>query len=254
MVETAPELDELGIIDDLLLKLERLITEAEEAPLTINHSDRPLRATYRPTGSSVNALDRKPNSAEAVFLDAERLVLQCQKTEMVRLMTIEATLLVGKNGRGETNVVVTGAVTGLKRVRGGYEMEIGVGDTRRVMITPGQKLRESVERDDAAGWNRWCREIRDRIDLTGLSLPNANLAGYDLCCADLAGADLSGADLTNTVLAGADLSGTNLDDAKAAGADFFRAKIQRKYAALPAASGLPEMESVEFVVGDRAGP
>lgn len=236
----------IEMLDDLIVKLQLLITQADETPLVITLQDQSKRAVYRPIGNVANTVDRKPKTADAIYLTAAKLILRCAKTEVVRLMSVEVTVTGGKNGRGEISFVITGTVSGLKRVRGGYEVEIDIGETRRVQVTPGQKLRESVEKNDAAGWNRWCQDIKDTIDLAGISLPNADLTGYDLCCADLTGADLSGSDLSNAVLAGADLSHTNLDSVKAAGADFFRARMNRKHAALLGSSGMPEKESVVF--------
>ncbi|MDR0362711.1 MAG: pentapeptide repeat-containing protein [Planctomycetota bacterium] len=248
MPEATAATGDLEILDDLIARLEKMIADAEEAPIAISYSDQPKKAVYRPIGNAANAVDRKAQAADAVYLTADRMVMRTPKTELVRLMTIEVTVRAGKTGRGETSAIITGMVSGMKRVRGGYEITVDVSDTRRVTITPGQKLRESVERIDAAGWNRWCQEIKDHIDLSGINLEHADLSGFDLCYANLSGADLSGADLTGAILAGADLSRTNLDGAAVTGADFFRVRLNRKYAGLLTQTGMPEIESVVFVI------
>ncbi len=245
MVEAKTAINQnLEILDDLIARLELLITQAEATLLFITLQDKPKRAIYRPIGNIANSVDRKPKIANAIFLNEERLIIKCTKTELVKLMGVQTTVSGGRNGKGETSFIITGVVQGLKRVRGGYEVEINIDESRRIQVAPGQKLRESLEKGDSASWNRWCRDIRDAIDLTGLNLVNADLAGYDLCCADLTGADLTGADLSNALLAGADLSNTKLDDVRIAGADLFRAKLNRNYGYLIASSGMPEKESV----------
>ncbi|MDR1613445.1 MAG: pentapeptide repeat-containing protein [Planctomycetota bacterium] len=239
---------DLDVLDDLIFRLEKLIVEAEEAPISISFSDPPKKAVYRPVGNAANALDRKGQTAEAVYLNGEKLVLRTPKTQLVRLMGIEATVRAEKSGRGETSAVMTGVVSGMKRVRGGYEITVDISDSRRVTVTAGQKLRESLERNDAAAWNRWCQEIKDHIDLSGMDLQNADLSGFDLCFANLSGADLTGADLSGAILSGADLSRTKLDGVAVTGADFFRARLNRKYAGLLTLTGMPEIESVVFVI------
>lgn len=241
------QLSDLEILDTLIATLDELIAEAEEAPLVISASDPSRRASYRPIGNAAaNSDDRKPKPAEAVFLADGKLILRCAKTEAVRLMPVEAAIIAGKTGRGETTVLATGIVTGLKRISGGYDVEVRVDDSRRIHVTPGQKLREFVEKANAAGWNRWCQDIRDAIDLSGVDMAGTDLSGYDLCCADLSGANLSGCDLSNAILAGADLAKTKLDNVKVAGTDFFRARMSRRHAGLLPLSGMPEQESVIF--------
>lgn len=244
MIEAAGVGSQLDILDNLISKLELLITQADEEPLVITYQDPPRRAIYRPIGNIASTFDRKAKSAEATLLDEGKLVLRCRKTELVRLMSVEVMVLGGKNGRGEVSFIITGTVGGLKRVRGGYDLDITISETRRVQVTPGQRLRESVEKNDSGGWNRWCQDIKDTINLAGINLANADLAGYDLCSTDLTGADLSGADLTNAILAGADISHANLDQAKVTGADFFRAKVRQEQVRLVVLSGMPEKESV----------
>ena len=236
----------LELLDEIIGKLELLITQADETPLVITLQDPPRRAVYRPIGNVSNSIDRKHKLSDVVVLNTEKMMMRCKKSELVRLMSVEVTVVGGKNGKGEVSFIFLGLVTGQRRVRGGYETDIDIKEMRRVQVTPGQKLRESVERDDVAGWNRWCQDIRDPIDLSGIDLSNATLAGYDLCCADLTGADFSGCDLSNAILSGANLSRTNLDEVKVTGADLFRVKINRKHAALISASGMPEKESVIF--------
>ena len=236
----------LELLDDIIGKLELLITQADEKPLVITAQDPPRRSVYRPIGNVSNSIDRKPKPADVIFLDTVKMTLRCNKTVLVRLMSVEVTVVGGKNGRGEVSFIFTGSVTSQKRVRGGYETDIDIKEMRRVQITPGQKLRESVEKDDATSWNRWCQDIKDPIDLSGINLARSNLSGYDLCCADLTGADFSGCDLSNAILAGADLSNANLEAVKVTGTDFFRVKINRKHATLISASGMPEKESVIY--------
>ncbi len=240
---------ELETLDQLIAGLESLIVESDESPFTIAPNEPPRRAVYRILGNT-GALDRKPKIADALFLNEARLVLRCIKTEVVRMMPLEVMVQAEKGGRGETLVVIIGKVHGLKRVRGGYEVEINVMETRKSRITPGQKLEESLRKNDAAAWNRWCQDIKESIELVGMDLRKADLTGYDLCCANLAKTDLSGANLTNAILAGADLTNCNLEGAVVTGADFFRATMRRDQAALLTQSGMPEVESVVLSFSD----
>lgn len=235
---------ELEILDELIVGLEALITEADETPLAIGLDEPPKRAFYRIVAAG--AMDRKPKAGEAFFLDGDKLMLRCDKTEVVKLTPLEVTIQAEKSGRGESLAIVVGKAQNTKRVRGGYEIDIEVVETRKTRITPGQKLRECLTKNDVQGWNRWCQDIRDTIELQGIDLRNADLAGYDLCCSNLDGVDLSGANLTGTVLAGADLSQCKMDNVTISGTDFFRARMNRAQAKLLALSGMPEVESVLF--------
>lgn len=246
MPEAAAEFAELELIEKLIAGLEGMIAEADETPLAIETGGRPRRASYRVLGNAAVASDRKIQAAEAIYMDDKRLVLRCNKTDVVRLTELEITVQAEKSGRGETLAVVNGKVLGLKRVSGGYDIGVEIGDVRKSRITPGQKLRECLDKGDATGWNRWCQDIRDSLDLTGMDLQKADLSGYDLCCADLSGADLGGANLSGAVLAGADLARSNLEQATVAGTDFFRARMNRSQTQLLSLSGMPEVESVVF--------
>lgn len=62
-----------------------------------------------------------------------------------------------------------------------------------------------------------------KLDLTDLS--EADLSGADLCCADLREADLQGANLRRTDLSRADLSMANLNEADLSGADLQKADL-----------------------------
>ncbi len=69
-------------------------------------------------------------------------------------------------------------------------------------------------------WNEWReREAQLAPDLSGLSMPEADLAMVNLGGANLRGADLHGADLSGANLSGADLGGANLRGATLRGAD-----------------------------------
>ena len=236
---------ELALVDELIGKLEALITESDETPLAISTAEQPKRSVYRIIGNSAIP-DRKPKPAEAVYLDESHLILRCAKTEVVRQTTLEIAVQAEKSGRGETMAVVIGKALSLKRVRGGYDIDIEITEMRKTRVTPGQKLRECLGKNDPAAWNRWCQDIRDTMELAGMDLKKADLSGYDLCCSDLSGADLTGANLTGAILAGADLSGCTLEKATVTGADFFRAKMTRAQAWLLPLSGMPEVESVIF--------
>ena len=241
---------ELEILDLLITRLEEIITESDEQPLLIDSTDQPKRAIYRVLGSATASTastgGRKPAPGEALFLDDTRLVLRCPKTEVVRLTPVEVTVQAEKSGRGETYAVIVGKVNGIKRVRGGYEIDIEVSEKRKNRITPGQRLRECLGKGDAAAWNRWCQDIKDSIELMGMDLKRADLAGYDLCCADLSGTDLSEANLTGAILSGADLSKCKMERVKVSGTDFFRARMNRDQASLLPLSGMPEVESIIF--------
>lgn len=240
-IATYPELE---LLDELIVGLEALITEADETPLTIALNEPPKRAFYRIVAAG--AADRKLKAGEAIFLNGDKLVLRCDKTEVVKLTPLEVTIQAEKSGRGETLAIVVGKAQNIKRVRGGYEIDIDVLEMRKTRITPGQKLRECLAKNDIQGWNRWCQDIRDTIELHGIDLKKADLSGYDLCCSDLEGADLSGANLTGTLLAGADLSQCKMDNVTVSGTDFFRARMNRSQAKLLPLSGMPEVESVVF--------
>jgi hypothetical protein len=244
MAEALAEFQELGLVNSLISGLENLITESDSVPLVISSPDQAKRAAY--VILNATTLDRKPKPAEAMALNESRLILHCNKTDLVKQANLEVTIQAGKNGRGENTAVVTGRVLGLKRVRGGYDIEIGVGELRMSRITPGQKLRECLGRKDTAAWNRWCQDILDEIDLTGMDLRQQDLSGYDLCCADLSGSDLTGANLAGTILAGANLRQCKLENVTVTTTDFFHAVMHRGQVQLLAQSGMPEIESVVF--------
>jgi hypothetical protein len=244
MPDATADFQELELIDSLISRLDGLINESDSAPLFIASPEQAKRAFYRAFNGA--GLDRKLGASEAVFLDDSRLILHCNKTDLVRQAVLEVTVQASKNGRGENIAMVNGRVIGLKRVRGGYDVEIEISGRSMRRITPGQKLRECIGKNDSAGWNRWCQDIRDGIELTGMNLRGMDLSGYDLCCADLSGADLSGANLSGAILAGADLRQCAMANATAAGADFFHASMDRSQEPLLAQSGLLEMESVVF--------
>ncbi len=244
--DTSPSFPELELLDSLIAGLEHLIAESDETPLTIETNQKPKRAAYRILLPGVSPSERKVKFGDAVYLNNNLLIIRCNTTEVVRLTPMEVIIQIEKGGNGETKAVVTGKARDLKRVRGGYDIEIDIEEMRKTRVTPGQKLRECLAKNDTSGWNRWCQDIPDKIELTGVDLRRADLTGYDLCCADLNGSDLSGANLTNAVLAGADLSHCVMEKVSTAGADFFRAKMNRTQAALLQQSGMPEVESVIF--------
>ena len=245
MPEETLTFPELEVVDGLIASLEAFIHESDETPLSIDSSQRPKRSFYRILGAS-GPVERKINAADAVYLNASRLVLHCNNTEVVRLTPLEVMVQAEKSGRGETMAIVQGKAMNLKRVRGGYDIEIEISEMRKTRITPGQKLRECLTKSDATGWNRWCQDIRDSIELMGMDLRKADLNGYDLCCADLTGSDLTGANLTGTILAGAELSHCIMEQVTVSGTDFFRARMNRAQAPLLQQSGMPEVESVIF--------
>lgn len=245
MPEATLKYPELELVDKLIYGLEALIHESDETPLSIAVNQRPKRAVYRIVGAA-SPSERKINTSDAVYFDAIRLVLRCNNTEVVRQTPLEVMVQAEKSGRGETMAIILGKAQNLKRVRGGYDIEVEISEMRKTRITPSQKLRECLGKNDAATWNRWCQDIRDSIELMGMDLQAADLAGYDLCCADLSGSNLTGANLTGANLAGADLTHCTLDKATVTGADFFRAKMQREQAPLVQLSGMPEVESVIF--------
>lgn len=243
--QAAPAFPELELIDQLITGLEALITESDESPLSIGLSDRPRRAFYRvlndpsPTG-------RKAKTGEAVYLDSDKLVLRCNTTEVVKMTPMEVVVQAEKSGRGETMAVIKGKALVLRRVRGGYDIEIEINEMRKTRVTPGQKLRECLGKNDVTGWNRWCQDIWDGIELIGMDLKRADLSGYDLCCSDLTGANLSGANLSGAILAGANLVHCRMENVTVTGTDFFRAKMTREQGQLLQLSGMPEVESVVF--------
>lgn len=243
MTETTATYSELEQLDGLIAQLEGLLSESDESPLLIDINDAPKRGSYRVATDRRNA---KPHGCDAVYLDDSKLVFRCSRSEVVRLAPLEVTIQAEKSGRGETFATITGKALGTKRVRGGYEIEMEVSETKKTRITPGQRLRDCAARGDAAGWNRWVQEIRDNIELMNVNLRKADLSGFDLCCCDFTGSDLSDANLTGAILAGSDLRECNLERATVSGADFFRVRMTRKQAALLPLSGMPEVESVLF--------
>lgn len=242
-VTTYPELQ---IINSLIQQIEALIAESDVTPLRIEPPDPPRRAVYRVIGNSISLSTRKAHSCEAVRLDGSKLVLRCPKTELVRQMNLEVTVFAEKTGRGESYAGIVGKVTGLRRIRGGYDIDVDIIEKRMQQVAAVQRLREFISKNDAQGWNRWCQEISGSLELKGMDLHQADLSGYDLCCADLAGSDLSDANLAGAILAGADLSECDINGAMVAGADFFRAKLNRSQAWVLPVSGMPEVESVLF--------
>lgn len=245
MTAEMSEFPELQILDDLIAGLEALIIESDESPLSIQLSERPKKAIYRILSDS-GPSGRKAKTGEAVYLDASRLVLRCNTTEVVRQTPMEVAVQAEKSGRGETMAIIRGKAVNLKRVRGGYDIDIEIGEMRKTRITPGQKLRECLAKNDATSWNRWCQEIKDNIELIGMDLKKADLTGYDLCCSDLTGSDLSGANLSGAILAGSDLSHCKMENVTVTGTDFFRARMNRTQTQLLQLSGMPEVESVVF--------
>ncbi len=139
---------------------------------------------------------------------------------------------------------VTGKGREMRRVRGGYEIDVDIAETRKNRTTPGQKLRACLDRSDPAAWNRWVQDISGSLELMGMNLKHVDLSGYDLCCADFTGSDFTGANLGGAVLSGADLRKCVLDQVNVAGADLFRARLDRAHAPLVRLSGMPEVESV----------
>lgn len=245
MAEATLEFPELALIDELIAGLEAMITESDETPLSIDSRQRPRRAVYRILTAS-SPSERKAMVCEAVYLDAERLTLRCNNTEVVRLTPLEVMVQAEKSGRGETMAIIQGKARELKRIRGGYDIEVDIAEMRKSRVTPSQKLRECILKNDAPGWNRWCADIRDNIELMGMDLRTVDLSGFDLCCADFTGSDLSGANLSGAILAGADLTNCFMDRTAMTGADLFRARMNKAHAALAQQSGMPEMESIIF--------
>ncbi len=239
----AQEFAELSLVDELIAGLEALIAEADEAPLSIDASQRPRKSVYRNL-IAANLSERKLRPCDAVHLDEQRLVLRCNSTEVVRQTPLEVTIQAEKSCRGETVATIIGKVREIKRIRGGYDIEIDISETRKNRTTPSQKLRECLARNDAATWNRWVQEITGNLELMGMDLKKADLAGYDLCCADFTGSDFTEAKLGGAILGGAILRNCVLEKVAVAGADLFMAKLDRVHAPLVVQSGMPETESV----------
>ncbi len=244
MVEAATvEFQELALVDELIAGLEALITESDEAPLSIDATQRPKKSVYRNL-SATNQQERKPHPCDAVYLDPQMVTLRCNSTELVRQTPLEIMIQAEKSGRGETMAIIKGKAKEIKRIRGGYDIDIDIAEMRKTRTTPGQKLRECLQKNDAATWNRWVQDIPGRVELTGMDLKNAELNGYDFCCADFTGSDFTGANLGGAILAGADLRNCVMERVTAAGADLFRARLNRIHAPLVSQSGMPETESV----------
>lgn len=241
---------ELELVDKLIAGLEALIVESDETPLRIESGSAPKRATYRILNMAA-VTDRQLYHGEATYLDGATLVIRCQDTPAVRLTRLEVTVLAEKSGRGEVKAIVEGKVRELKRIRGGYDIDVEVNEMRKVKTTPAQKLRTCIVKGDVTGWNRWCHDITGTIELMGMDMRMADLNGYDLCCADFSGSDFSGASLSGAILAGADLSHCIMDRVTAVGADLFHARMNRSQAVLLQQSGMPEVESIVFETARR---
>ncbi len=241
--EPVVEFPELSLVDELIAGLEALITESDETPLSIELTQRPRRSVYRNL-SAAGPQERKLHGCDAVYLSAERLTLRCNTTEVVRQVPLEIMIQAEKSGRGETMAIIKGKAREIRRVRGGYDIDVDIAEMRKTRMTPSQKLRECLLKSDAATWNRWVQDIPGRVDLMGMDLKNAELAGFDLCCADFTGSDFSGANLGGSILAGADLRNCAMEGVSVAGADLFRARMNRTQASLVSQAGLPETESV----------
>jgi hypothetical protein len=237
------EFPELALVDELIAGLEALITESDETPLSIDATQRPRRSLYRNLGTT-SPLERKTHHCDAVYLDGQRLTLRCNNTELVRQTPLEIMIQAEKSGRGETMAIIKGRAREIKRIRGGYDIDVDIAEMRKTRTTPSQKLRECLHKNDAAGWNRWIQDIHGRVELTGMDLKSAELSGYDLCCADFTGSDFTGANLGGAVLAGADLRKCVMERVSVAGADLFRARLDRVHAPLASQSGMPETESI----------
>ncbi len=239
----AAEFAELSLVDELIAGLEALIAESDETPLLIDSTRRPKKSVYRNLVAA-NLSERKLRPCEAVYLDARSLTLRCNSTEVVRQTPLEVTIQAEKSCRGETMATITGKVREIRRIRGGYDIDIDISETRKNRTTPSQKLRECLGKNDSATWNRWVQDISGNLELMGMDLKKADLSGYDLCCADFTGSDFTEANLGGAILAGSIFRNCVLEKVTVAGADFFRAKLDRVHAPLVALSGMPEAESV----------
>lgn len=252
MVDALVKYPELEMVDGLIAGLEALLTESDETPLHIEHGSRPKRATYRIL-SIASPSERRVHQADAVYLDDESMLLRCQNTQVVRQTVLEVTLQAEKTGRGEVTAIIQGKVRDLKRIRGGYDIDVAVTETRKHKTTTAQKLRDCIEQNDSVGWNRWCQDIDGTLELVGMDLRKADLTGFDLCCADLDGTDFSGANLSGAILAGSDLTRCALSGVQVTGTDFFHARMTRNQASLLQQSGMPEVESVVFETPEKRG-
>ena len=239
----AAEFAELSLVDELIAGLEALIAESDETPLFIDSSQRPRRSAYRNLVAA-NLAERKLRPCDAVHLDAQNLTLRCNTTEVVRQTPLEVTIQAEKSCRGETMATIIGKVREIRRVRGGYEIDIDISETRKNRTTPSQKLRECLRKNDAATWNRWVQDIPGHLELMGMDLKKADLSGFDLCCTDFTGSDFTGANLGGAILGGSILRNCVLEKVTAAGADLFMANLDRMHAPLVVQSGMPETESV----------
>ncbi len=237
------EFPELSLLDELIAGLESLINESDETPLSIDATQRPRKSVYRNL-TTTSPQERRLHHCEAVYLDGQRVTLRCNTTEVVRLTQLEIMIRAEKSGRGETMAIIRGKAREIKRVRGGYDIDVDIAEMRKTRTTPGQKLRECLLKGDSTTWNRWVQDIAGRVELMGMDLKSAELNGFDLCCGDFTGSDFSGANLGGAILAGADLRNCVLEGVTAAGADLFRARLNRAHAPLISQSGLPETESV----------
>lgn len=250
MAESA-SFPELELIDSLIAGVEALITESDETPFYIDMHQAPRKAFYRIFNSGIRGQsDKRIYHADAVFLNDECLILRCNDTSVVKQMQLHATVQAEKSSRGEVLVVMQGKVRELKRIQGGYDVEIEITETRKIKITPAQKLRDCILHNDVTGWNRWCNDIPGSLELTGTDMRMTNLSGYDLCLADFTGSDFTGANLSGAIFAGAVLRDCVLENVTVTGTDFFHARMNRSQAALLQQSGMPEIESVVFDIAE----
>ncbi len=146
--EAVVEFPELSLVDELIAGLEALITESDETPLSIESTQRPRKSVYRNL-TATNSQERKLHPCEAVYLSGERLTLRCHNTEIVRQMALEIMIQAEKSGRGETMAIVKGKAREIRRVRGGYDIDVDIAEMRKTRMTPSQKLRECLLKNDA---------------------------------------------------------------------------------------------------------
>ncbi len=245
----ATDFPELSLVDELIAALEALITESDETPLAIDPTQRPKKSVYTNLVAT-SPMERKPHPCDAVFLDGKTVTLRCVNTEVVRQTPLEIMIQAEKSARGETMAILKGKAREIRRIRGGYDIDIDIDEMRKTRTTPSQKLRECLHKNDAATWNRWVQDIPGRVELMGMDLKNAELAGFDLCCADFTGSDFTGSNWNGAILAGADLRNCVLEKVNAAGADLFHVRLNRVHAPIISQTGMPEVESV--VIGDSS--
>jgi hypothetical protein len=159
---------------------------------------------------------------------------------------VRGELLLYKSATGETWLNFTATITEVVRTDADCRYGAKLRTLRRNFKSAARIFALAVADNNVALWNDWCAPLTEGVVLRNLHCPNANLSGYDFCCAELVNCDWREVKLTDANLAGADLTRCQLNGAVVLGADLFGATLPTRYENFIAESGLIEIESVKL--------